>query len=118
MWGWISKIDPNVVFAAVVGAAGFVYHHWLSPSQQAAVAKALSDAQKNALTVADQVMAGLAIAAAVEGKTPEQLRAQLWAAAKVQLGHIGLNPDDLPPAITDAVDALVGKYIAGYKPKA
>lgn len=116
MWSWLSKIDPNVIVGLATLVGGYIWHK-LSPSTQASIAADLSQAQKNALAVADQVMAALAIAAAVEGKTPEQLRAQLYAAAKVQLGHIGLDPDKLPPAVIDAIDSLVGKYVAGYRPK-
>lgn len=115
MWSWISKIDPNVVIGLAVSAAVYIYHQ-LSPAKQASIAADLSAAQKDALQVADQVMAGLAIAAAVGGMTPDQLRSQLWAEAKIQLGHIGINTDALPPAISSAIDALVNKYLAGYRP--
>jgi hypothetical protein len=109
MLAWLSKIDPNTVVALVSALALYVYHQ-LSP----AVQQKIADALNTALDTSDKVMAAL-VAAAPAGTTKADLEAELWTAAKVQLEHIGLDPDKLPPAAQAAAKALVDKYLASRK---
>ena len=112
MLAWLAKLDPNTVAAVVSALALYVYHR-LSPATQAKVADAASSALATAMQTADRVMASL-LAVAPAGTTRADLEAQLWTAARTQLSHIGLDPDKLPQAATDAAKALIDKYLAEY----
>ena len=111
MLSWLAKLDPNVVVSVVVALATYAYHALLSPATQAKVADAVQSTVATALDISDRVMSAL-VAAAPPGTKRADLEAQLWTAARVQLAHIGLDPDKLPPAIKAAAEALVQKYLA------
>lgn len=115
MWDWLAQLNPNVVLG-VITTVGTVIYHWLSPSTQAKVQQAAADVQHTALQVADGVLNALTIAAAAQGMTRAQLQSELWAAAKSQLQHVGIDVDHMPPALNTMVNALVSKYLATYKP--
>lgn len=106
MLTWLSKIDPNVVVGLVTAIAGYLWHQFASPSAQQKV----QDGIATALSLADTVMGQLV--AMSPGLSKSQLEADLWTAAKLQLRHIGLDPDKLPPAVTAAAGALVQKWLA------
>lgn len=106
MWMWLSKIDPNTVVAIASAIVLYVYHR-LSPSAQ----KSIADTLNTVLDTTDKIMSAL-VAAAPAGTTRADLEAELWTAAKVQLQHVGLDPDKLPPAAQSAIKALVDKWLA------
>ena len=112
MLAWLSKIDPNTVIAIVSAIVLYGYHR-LSPAAQQKIADTLN----TVLDTTDKIMAAL-VAVAPAGTTRADLEAELWTAAKVQLQHVGLDPDKLPPAAQSAVKALVDKWLASHASKA
>jgi hypothetical protein len=106
MMTWLSKIDPNVAISVVAAILAFLYQHLFSPSAQAKIAQRIADA----LYVADSVMGAL-VAASPPGTTKQDLEVRLWNAAKLQLAHIGVNLDKIPPAIESAARAQIAKWL-------
>lgn len=107
MMTWLGKLDPNVAVPVAVALLTFLYHHLLSPAAQAKIAQRVSDA----LFVADSVMSALVVASP-PGTTKGDLEGKLWDAVKLQLAHVGLDVDKLPPAIESAARAQVTKWLA------
>ena len=107
MLAWLGKLDPNVAIPMIATLLAFLYHHLLSPSAQAKIAQRIADA----LYAADGVMGAL-VAASPPGTTKQDLEVRLWNAAKLQLAHVGVDLDKIPPAIESAARAQIAKWLA------
>lgn len=113
MFSWLGQLDPNLVVGLFVSLAAFVYHQF-SPATQAKMTDAAQSALQTTLQIADEIMSGI-VAASPPGTTREMLQHELWSVARVQLKHLGLDPDKLPPAVEAAVNGLVSKWLASFK---
>lgn len=116
MSDWLSKTNPNVVIPIVAGALVFLYHQFVSPSTRAKVAQTTSDTIDTLLARVDQIMETLVLVAP-KGTTKADLQAQLWATAKVQLTHIGINLDKIPEAYQHALETMIAGYLDDYERK-
>lgn len=99
-------IDPTFLVGGAIALGTYIYHRLVPPKT--------NDTLTDALATAKSVMKSL-IAQAPAGVDVRSLEAQLIGAAKIQLAHIGLSADKLPPAAQAAMTALVDEMLLFWK---
>ncbi len=108
MWSWLSKIDPNTVFAVAAIVGGYIWHRVFPPSVTTKVDESIA-AMKAILITAVQT--------AEPNMTPPQLEVMLRGFAAVQLAKLGYVNGKYPPLLQAAEDAAVHEAIAAYTAK-
>jgi hypothetical protein len=94
-----------MVVGVVSAIAMFVYHRFTSKKTQDKVGEAISAGESVAR----------AIVATMGGRTVDEVATAIRAAVKVQLAHVGLDPEALPPAVQGLLDAVEARVLVAWR---